>query len=126
MDAELPRPEGAVHHQPSKSPTNPHDEEIIRRLAKYLQDEVFKAMADPTRRQILRMLGKGEMPAGRIAERFEMSAPSVSHHLAVLKGADLIEARREGQQIVYSLNTTVVQDLMTVLMDLFSPHEEKK
>jgi ArsR family transcriptional regulator len=83
-------------------------------------DQVFKALADPTRRKILRMLGHREMSAGEIAERFPISGPSMSHHFSVLKSADLIFGRREGQQILYSLNTTVVQDLMTMLLDTFA------
>ena len=62
-------------------------------------DAVFKALADPTRREILRLLNDGEKTAGQLAERFDISAPSMSHHFNVLKGADLISARREGQQI---------------------------
>jgi DNA-binding transcriptional ArsR family regulator len=87
---------------------------------------VFKALADPTRRKILRMLNDGEKSAGELTEQFAISAPSMSHHFAVLKSADLIEGRREGQQILYSLNTTVVQDLMTVLLDMFKANEERK
>jgi DNA-binding transcriptional ArsR family regulator len=83
------------------------------------RDLVFKAIADPTRRRILRILNSGEMTAGEIASHFAISAPSMSHHFNALKAADLIRARREGQQIHYSLNTTVVQDLLTVLMDIF-------
>lgn len=58
------------------------------------------------------------MTAGQIAANFEISAPSVSHHFGVLKQAGLINGRKEGQQIYYSLNTTVVEDLATVLLDL--------
>ncbi|MGD0015646.1 MAG: autorepressor SdpR family transcription factor [Bryobacteraceae bacterium] len=79
---------------------------------------VFKALADPTRRQILRLLGRGEMTAGELAERFDMTKPSMSHHFAVLKEADLIRSRREGQQIWYFLDTTVLQDVLTWAMDL--------
>lgn len=81
----------------------------------------FKALADPTRREILRLLRHGEMTAGELAEKIErkMSKPSVSHHFAVLKQADLIASRREGQQIYYSLNTTVVEDLLGLVWDLF-------
>ena len=86
-------------------------------------DTVFKALADPTRREILRLLNAGEMTAGQLAEHFEISGPSMSHHFNVLKQADLISARRNGQQIYYSLNTTVFQDLMTVLFDLFRKGE---
>ncbi len=81
----------------------------------------FKALADPTRRRILHMLNRRpEMSAGEIAAAFDISAPSMSHHFSVLKEADLISARREGQQILYSLNTTVVQDLMTMLFEIFA------
>jgi len=83
-------------------------------------NEVFKALADPTRREILRLLGVGEMSAGQLAEKFDMTKPSMSHHFSVLKEADLIISRREGQQIIYSLNTTVVQDMVSWMMDFFS------
>lgn len=81
-------------------------------------NQVFKALADPTRRQILRLLGRGEMTAGELAERFDMTKPSMSHHFAVLKDADLIRSRREGQQIWYSVNTTVVENVLAWAMDL--------
>jgi ArsR family transcriptional regulator, arsenate/arsenite/antimonite-responsive transcriptional repressor len=80
---------------------------------------VFKALADPTRRQIIKMLNRGELSAGDIAKAFPISAPSMSHHFGVLKEADLVFARREGQQILYSLNTTVFEDVMAVLFDIF-------
>lgn len=84
-----------------------------------MDDGVFKALADPTRREIIRLLGKaGELTAGQLAARFDISSPSMSHHFNVLKQADLIAARREGQQIYYSLNTTVLQDLLAAMMDL--------
>ncbi len=82
-------------------------------------NKAFKALADPTRREILRLLRRGEKTAGELAEHFDMTRPSVSHHFATLKDADLISARREGQQIYYSLNTTVVEDLLAILWDLF-------
>ncbi len=80
---------------------------------------VFKALSDPTRRRILKLLNGGELTAGEIAARFNISAPSMSHHFNVLKDADLISGRREGQQILYSLNTTVFQDVVTLLLDIF-------
>jgi DNA-binding transcriptional ArsR family regulator len=83
-------------------------------------DRAFKALADPTRRNILRLLNKGEMTAGQLAEHFDISAPSMSHHFNVLKQAELIAARRDGQQIFYSLNTTVFQDVVAALLDLFA------
>jgi DNA-binding transcriptional ArsR family regulator len=82
-------------------------------------NQAFKALSDPTRREILRLLNEGERTAGELAERFDISAPSMSHHFNVLKEADLIGARREGVQIYYSLNTTVFEDLVRVLFDLF-------
>lgn len=82
-------------------------------------NEAFKALADPTRREILRILARGEQSAGDLSQRFDMAKPSVSHHFAVLKEADLIRSRRDGQKIFYSLNTTVMQDLVTWLWDAF-------
>ena len=82
-------------------------------------NEAFKALADPTRRQILELLRRGEMTAGELAERFDMTKPSMSHHFSVLKQADLITSRRAGQQIYYSLNTPVVEDLVAMIWDLF-------
>ena len=81
-------------------------------------DRVFKALSDPTRREILRLLGRQEMNAGQLAERFDMTKPTMSHHFAVLKEADLVTSRREGQQIWYALNTTVMQDVLRWAMDL--------
>jgi DNA-binding transcriptional ArsR family regulator len=82
-------------------------------------DRVFEALAHPTRREILRLLRGGQMTAGELAAHFDMSKPSVSHHFAVLKNADLVATRREGQQVYYFLNTTVFQDVLTVLLGLF-------
>jgi len=87
--------------------------------------KAFKAIADPTRRQILALLRNGERTAGELAEHFDMAKPSVSHHFAVLKDAELIVSRREGQQIWYSLNTTVVQDLLAWSMDLLGKDARK-
>jgi ArsR family transcriptional regulator, arsenate/arsenite/antimonite-responsive transcriptional repressor len=81
-------------------------------------NEAFKALADPTRREILAMLRRGEMTAGDIAEKFDMTKPSMSHHFAVLKEAELVTSRREAQQIWYGLNTSVVEDLLAWAMDL--------
>ena len=89
-----------------------------------VKDSVFKALADPKRRKILRMLNGNELTAGEISKEFDISAPSMSHHFSILKDAELISARRAGQQIYYSLNTTVFEDLLTVLMDTFSARNE--
>jgi len=79
----------------------------------------LQALSDPTRRAILQMLNQRDLTAGEIGARFAISAPSVSHHLSVLKNAELVQARRNGQTIVYSLNSTVVQELLQELLQLF-------
>ena len=81
-------------------------------------DRTFKALADPNRRRILALLRPGDLSAGEIAEQFEMAFASVSHHLQVLRDAELVLSRRDGQHIIYSLNTTVVQDALKHLLDL--------
>src|SRR4051794_7062522 len=80
--------------------------------------DIFKAISDPTRRRVLKLLHGGSRTAGQLADAFDVSKASMSHHFAVLKTADLIRSERRGQQIVYSLNTTVLQDLATLLLDL--------
>jgi len=80
----------------------------------------LQALADPTRRAILQMLTDRDMTAGEIGARFAISAPSVSHHLSVLKNADLVHSERNGQTIVYSLNTTVMQEFLQELLQLFN------
>ena len=82
------------------------------------RNDAFKALADPTRREILRLLRRRELTAGDLAERFDMTKPTMSHHFAVLKEADLVTSRREGQTIWYGLNTTVLEDVVTWAMDL--------
>lgn len=82
------------------------------------RNAAFKALADPTRREILRLLARGDLSAGEIAGRFEVTKPSISHHLGVLKQADLVVDERRGQSIVYSLNTTVFQDVVSWAMGL--------
>lgn len=82
-------------------------------------DATIRALADPTRREILRMLRDGELAAGEIAARFEMTAPTVSHHLSVLKEAGLVQAERNGRSVVYSLDTTVVQEFLGEILRFF-------
>ena len=77
----------------------------------------FRALADPTRREILRVLAGGSRTSGEIAELFESSWPTVSRHLAVLRDSGLVLAQRSGQEIHYELNTSVFQDLLHHLMD---------
>jgi DNA-binding transcriptional ArsR family regulator len=82
-------------------------------------DETMRALSDPTRREILRRLRDGDMTAGEIGALFPITAASTSHHLAVLKEADLVQARREGRSVVYSLDATVMQELMEELLAYF-------
>lgn len=73
---------------------------------------VFKALNDPTRREILELLQRRDMTAGEIVDQFNISGPSISHHLDLLKQAGLVTAEKQGQYIYYSLNTTVVDEIM--------------
>ena len=81
--------------------------------------EIFKALADPSRRRILKLLQGGSLSAGELADAFDMTKASMSHHFSVLKAADLIRCERRGQSLVYSLNTSVVEDLAALFLDLF-------
>jgi len=83
-------------------------------LPKYLNgmNSLFKALNDQTRRDILEMLRESDMTAGDIADKFEMTKPSISHHLSLLKQANLVIDIRKGQFIYYSLNTTVFDDIV--------------
>lgn len=85
--------------------------------------DVFQAFSDPTRREIVRMLQDGDMGAGAIAERFDMTKPSISHHLGVLKSAGLVRAERRGQELIYSLQATVFQEFLGYLAETFKEGE---
>jgi len=86
----------------------------------------FKALADPTRRHILKILQKGDLSAGEIADNFNISKPSISHHLNILKQANLVQDYRNGQNIYYSLNTTVLQDIVGWFYEFINPAEESQ
>jgi ArsR family transcriptional regulator len=73
---------------------------------------LFKALNDPTRREILEMLKEKDMTAGEIADKFHMSKPSISHHLDLLRQAELVVSVKEGQFITYSINTTVMDEML--------------
>lgn len=81
-------------------------------------NSIFKALNDPTRREIIELLKKGNLTAGEIADHFQMTKPSISHHLDLLKQAGLVEAVKQGQFIYYSLNTTVVDELIQWVLQL--------
>lgn len=75
-------------------------------------NDAFKALSDPTRRTILQLLKERDLTAGEIADHFNISKPSISHHLSILKQAKLVQDERQGQNIVYSLNLTVMQEAL--------------
>ncbi|MDD3033686.1 MAG: autorepressor SdpR family transcription factor [Bacteroidales bacterium] len=79
-------------------------------------NDVFKAMNDPVRREILKMLRQGDMTAGEISARFDMTAPSISHHLDKLKRAGLVTTIKKGQFVLYSINTTIINDLLEYIL----------
>ncbi|HYQ46539.1 MAG TPA: autorepressor SdpR family transcription factor [Polyangiaceae bacterium] len=80
---------------------------------------VFQALADPTRREILKKLTAGSRSAGELAASFAITKGSMSHHFNVLKAAQLVRTERRGQSIVYSLNTSVFEDVAAMLLELF-------
>ncbi|PMD98795.1 MULTISPECIES: autorepressor SdpR family transcription factor [Siphonobacter] len=82
---------------------------------------LFKALNDPTRRQILELLQEKDLTAGEIAEHFDMTKPSISHHLDLLKQADLVVSLKKGQHIIYSLNMTVLDEVLAWIMHLRTP-----
>ena len=80
--------------------------------------ETLKALSDPTRREILQMLRGGSKSAGEICEHFSITAAAISRHLSVLKDAELIRDQREGKFIIYTLNTSVLEDILLWVNDL--------
>ncbi len=91
-----------------------------------MSQDVFKALSDPTRREILRMLRKRPMPAGELSEVFAMTKGSLSHHFNILKNAGLVRCERRGQFQVYSLNTSVFEETLAMLVDLFGSERKRK
>jgi DNA-binding transcriptional ArsR family regulator len=86
----------------------------------------FKALSDPTRREILKLLRNGPRTSGEIAERFPSAWATISRHLAVLRDAGLILSERNGQQIVYELNTTVFDEVVNHLLEWTRPSKGGK
>jgi ArsR family transcriptional regulator, arsenate/arsenite/antimonite-responsive transcriptional repressor len=87
---------------------------------------VFKALNDPTRREILELLREKDMTAGEIADRFDISKPSISHHLDLLRQAGMVVSVKQGQFIYYSLNTTVIDDIMKWFVQFTDKKRKKK
>ncbi len=87
---------------------------------------LFKALRDPTRRRILEMLKQRDLTVGEISEAFAMSTPSISYHLDLLKHAQLVSARKNGQFVIYSLETTVLDDSLGWILDLIKKKKGKR
>lgn len=85
----------------------------------------FRALADPTRQRILELLGKRDMTAGEIADQFHISKPSISHHLSLLKQAELVVDERQGQTILYSLNTSVMEEVLRWILKMQERNYQK-
>lgn len=88
-------------------------------------NDAFKALSDPTRRKILQLLKEKDLSAGEIADHFDISKPSISHHLNLLKQARLVQDERHGQSIVYSINLTVMQEAMSWFLDMIGTKGER-
>ena len=84
-----------------------------------MANSVYRALSDPTRRQILALLREGDLTAGEIAEHFPQKKPTLSKHFTVLKEAGLIQGNRNGTSITYSLNVSVLEEALMALMDVF-------
>lgn len=84
-----------------------------------MKDAVFRAIADPQRRKILKLLQQGSMSAGQIAARFDITKGSLSYHFNILKEAGLLRCERRAQEQVYSLNISVFEEIAAMLLDLF-------
>jgi ArsR family transcriptional regulator len=89
-------------------------------------NELFQALSDPTRREILRMLRRRDLTAGEIAEAFPLADSTMSGHFKVLKYAGLVVTERQGARIVYSLNTSVFEEAAAALMDFFGTAKPRK
>jgi ArsR family transcriptional regulator len=88
-------------------------------------NSLFKALNDPTRREILELLKDKDLTAGEIADQFNISRPSISHHLDLLRQAGLVMSVKEGQFIYYSINTTVMDEMLKWIMQFKSPQNNK-
>lgn len=81
--------------------------------------DVYKALADPTRRRVLQLLRERDMSAGELAEHFDSAWPTLSRHFAVLREADLIQGEKRGASIIYSLNVSVLEEALLGMMEMF-------
>jgi DNA-binding transcriptional ArsR family regulator len=81
--------------------------------------DVYKALADPTRRRVLQLLRERDMSAGELAEQFDSAWPTLSRHFAILREADLIQGEKRGASIIYSLNVSVLEETLLGMMEMF-------
>lgn len=86
-------------------------------------NDIFKALSDPSRRKIIQLLKNGDLSAGEIAQHFDMAKPSISHHLNLLKQAHLVISEKQGQSVIYSLNTTTLQDALSFFFDVINKED---
>ena len=84
---------------------------------------VFKAISDPTRREILKLLNEKDLSAGKIAEHFDISKPALTKHLNILREAELVSSEKQGNFVIYSLNVTVLQQALYGFMSIFGKKE---
>lgn len=84
---------------------------------------VFKAISDPTRREILKLLNEKDLSAGEIAEHFDISKPALTKHLNILREAELVSSEKQGNFVIYSINVTVLQQVLFGFMSIFGKKE---
>lgn len=84
---------------------------------------VFKAISDPTRREILKLLNDKDLSAGEIAEHFDISKPALTKHLNILRDAELVSSEKQGNFVIYSINVTVLQQALSGFMAIFGKKE---
>ncbi|WP_300385019.1 autorepressor SdpR family transcription factor [Clostridium sp.] len=82
--------------------------------------KVFKSLSDETRREILKMLSKQDMSAGEISDHFNMSKPSISKHLEILRDSELISSEKKGQFVIYSINTSIIQEVLGNFLEILT------
>ena len=125
--------EARIFAEPVRVTRQLRKQDFLRKALRYLVNSLiidllnllFKALRDPTRRRILEMLKERDLTAGQIAEAFSMTAPSISYHLDLLKHAQLVSSRKEGQFVTYSLETTVLDDSLGWILGLIKKGKQK-
>ena len=91
-----------------------------------MNDEFFQALSNPYRREIIKLLRWKNLSAGEIVARFDIAQPTISRHLDVLKKAEIVTSERKGNQIIYSLNLSAMQEMMVYMTELFKLQKEQE